>query len=282
MIRLGLIGHPVEHSLSPAMHRAALAECGLEGDYTLFPVPAAGRGALRDVLDRMRAGEIHGLNVTIPHKRSITEFLDTRTSTAAAVGAVNTVYFEDEALAGDNTDVPGFLAALRRFLAAQGRPLGGARPALVLGAGGSARAVTYALLTSGWDVTVAGRRVEQAHDLARALAEWDVHVVDYADLPATATREWLEGCELIVNATPVGMSPDVAGSPWPEGLPLPSGAAVYDLVYAPRITKLVREARAQGVPAATGLEMLVEQAILSFARWTGHTPSRDIMLDAVR
>ena len=282
MIRLGLIGYPVAHSLSPAIHRAALAACGLEGDYTLFPVPAADRAALGDLADRMRAGEIHGLNVTIPHKRSITEFLDTRTSTAAAVGAVNTVYVEDEALAGDNTDVPGFLAALGRFLTAQGRPLGGGRAALVLGAGGAARAVTHALLTSGWDVTVAARRVEWARDLAGALAAHDVHVVDYADLPAQKTRERLEGCELIVNATPVGMSPDVAGSPWPEGLPLPARAAVYDLVYAPRTTRLVREARAQGIPAATGLEMLVEQAILSFERWTGHAPSRDTMLDAVR
>jgi shikimate dehydrogenase len=282
MIHLGLIGHPVEHSLSPAMHRAALAACGLEGDYTLFPVAADDRPALRDLLDRMRAGDLHGLNVTIPHKRTIAGLLDARTPTVTAVGAVNTVFRNGGTLSGDNTDVPGFLAALRGFFDAHGRPFGGERQALVLGAGGSARAVTYALLASGWSVTVAARRVEQAHGLASDLVDHEVLVIDYAGLSTEPARERIAACALIVNATPIGMAPDVAGSPWPEGLPFPPQAAVYDLVYVPRVTRLVREARAAGIPAATGLEMLVEQALLSFVRWTGHTPSREIMLDAVR
>jgi shikimate dehydrogenase len=282
MIRLGLIGHPVEHSLSPAIHRAALTACGLEGDYTLFPVVVADHAALQDLLGEVRTGGIRGLNVTIPHKRTIASLLDTLTPTATAVGAVNTVFRHDGMLVGDNTDAPGFLSALRNFLHSHDRPFGGGRSALILGAGGSARAVAYTLTESGWDVTVAARRVEQARRLAREIADHDVHVIDYADLPAAPVRDRLAACALIVNATPIGMFPGIDGSPWPEALPFPPRAALYDLVYVPRVTRLVREASADGVPATAGLEMLVEQALLSFVRWTGHTPSRDVMLNAAK
>jgi shikimate dehydrogenase len=282
MIRLGLIGHPVKHSLSPAMHRAALSACGLEGDYTLFPIAAADRAALKDLLGQVRAGSIQGLNVTIPHKRSIAGLLETLTPTAGAVGAVNTVLRDEGVLVGDNTDAPGFLGALNGFLSEHGRRSGGGCSSLILGAGGSARAVVYALLESGWDVTVAARRVDQARRLARDFPDYDIRIIDYADLTAAPVQDLLAACTLIVNATPVGMSPDVEGSPWPEGIPFPRGAAFYDLVYVPDVTRVVRDARAEGIPATTGLGMLVEQALLSFVRWTGHTPSRDIMLRAVR
>jgi shikimate dehydrogenase len=282
VIRLGLVGDPVEHSLSPVMHRAALAACGLEGDYTLFPIAAGDRAGLQDLLGEVRAGSIRGLNVTIPHKRQISSLLDTLTPTATAVGAVNTVSCSDGMLVGDNTDASGFLGALRGFLDAHGRPFGGGHSALILGAGGSARAVVYTLTESGWNVTIAARRPEQARRLARDFADHDVQVLDYAELPAAPVQDRIAACALIVNATPIGMYPDVDGSPWPEGLPFPRRAALYDLVYVPRVTRVVRDAGAKGVPATTGLGMLVEQALLSFVRWTGHTPSRDIMLSAVK
>jgi len=280
MIRLGLIGDPVEHSLSPAMHRAALEACGLEGEYALIPIAAGDRAALRHELQRVRAGEWQGLNVTIPHKRPVADLLDTLTPTAAAIGAVNTVVLQEGRLVGDNTDAAGFLEALRRFLDAHDRPEGTGQRALVLGAGGAARAVVYALCSSGWEVAVAARRVDQARALASDLANREVDVLDFHGLPAVADR--VAPCSLVVNATPVGMHPHVDESPWPDGLPFPRQAALYDLVYVPGTTRLVRDARAAGMPAVTGLDMLIEQALLSFVRWTGHTPSRDRMLDAAR
>jgi shikimate dehydrogenase len=281
MIRLGLIGHPVVQSLSPEIHRAALAACGVEGDYALFRVAPDEQPVLHELLDRMRAGDIQGLNVTIPHKRTIVALLDALTPTATAVGAVNTVFREGATLVGDNTDVEGFRAALERFLRAHGRQVAPSSAALVLGAGGAARAAVHALALSGWEVTVVARRVAQARRLARDLAESDVHVVDSADL-TTVVSDRLAACALIVNATPVGMSPRTDESPWPAGLPFPRHAALYDLVYAPSVTKLVHDARAEGLPAVTGLGMLIEQALLSFERWTGCTPPRDAIDTAVR
>ncbi|KPK05809.1 MAG: hypothetical protein AMS20_05730 [Gemmatimonas sp. SG8_28] len=281
MIRLGLIGHPVAQSLSPAIHRAALAACGVEGDYTLFRVAPNEQAVLHELCDRMRAGDILGLNVTIPHKRTIVALLDALTPTATAVGAVNTIFREGGNLVGDNTDVEGFRFALERFLHAHGRQAAASGAALVLGAGGAARAAVYALVTSGWEVTVVARRVAQARQLGRDLAERDVHGVDFADL-RNAVSERLAGCALIVNATPVGAPPGADESPWPADLPFPQHAALYDVVYAPSVTRLVRDARAAGLPAVTGLGMLIEQALLSFERWTGYTPPRDAIDTAVR
>jgi shikimate dehydrogenase len=281
MIRLGLIGHPVTQSLSPEIHRTALTACGVQGDYTLFRVAPNEPPVLHGLLDRMRGGDIQGLNVTIPHKRTIVALLDALTPTATAVGAVNTIFREGGNLVGDNTDVEGFRCALERFLHTHGRQAAASGAALVLGAGGAARAAVYALATSGWKVTVVARRVAQAYQLARDLAESDVHVVDRAELP-NAVSDRLAACALIVNATPVGTPPRTDESPWPADLPFPQHAAVYDLVYVPSVTRLVHDARAAGLPAATGLGMLIEQALLSFERWTGCTPPRDAIDTAVR
>src|SRR6266508_433141 len=149
MIHLGLIGYPLGHSLSPKLHTAALRSCDLEGDYSLFPIPPADKQVLKDLLNRVRSDEIHGLNVTIPHKQSVIAYLDELTSTAKSIGAVNTIYLRQNKLIGDNTDASGFLSDLKRFLTAETLPPSGMirhgdMNALVLGAGGSARAVVYA------------------------------------------------------------------------------------------------------------------------------------------
>ena len=282
MIRLALVGDPVAHSLSPVLHRAALDACGLEGEYAAHHVTAGDRSGLGALLQRMRVGEMHGLNVTIPHKRAVMELLDDLTPIARAVGAVNTVMVVDGRVIGDNTDVEGFRAALQAFLAEHHRSGVGEGVCVVLGAGGAAQAVTYALTEDGWQVAVAARRSEQAAALAARFAGRTVQTIDYAELRGAPGRAMLERCTLIVNATPVGMMPDVDRSPWSIALPLPQRAAVYDLVYAPQVTALVRDARGAGLPAATGLTMLIEQARLSFARWTGVTPPRDALRSAVR
>jgi len=273
MIRLGLIGYPVSHSLSPKIQNAALKACGLDGDYSLFPIAPDDMQALKDLLARVRSSEITGLNVTIPHKQNVIPFMDELTPTAKAIGAINTIYMRDEKLIGDNTDAPGFLADLKKFVNKEIRKHGNMN-ALVLGAGGSARAVVYALLQDGWKVTITSRRIEQARQLASSFSNYQLQIASLADLR-------LSTFDLLINATPVGMIPNMEQSPLPENLSLPSNVFVYDLVYNPRETKLVRDARAQGLSATTGLGMLIEQAALSFELWTEHTLSREIMRAAV-
>ncbi len=271
-VQLGLIGFPLGHSLSPNLHAAALRQCGLTGDYSLFPVSPEDDESLEGLLSRVRSGEIMGLNVTIPHKQKVIPLMDELTHTARSIGAVNTIYVRDGKLIGDNTDAAGFLADLERVLGPLSFSL--QRSALVLGAGGSARAVVYALIQSGWNVTVAARRIEQAKKLAEQFG--GVEVQEY-NLGAFQHSN----AQLIVNTTPVGMSPDTNVSPWPDDQPFPKEAVVYDLIYNPRETLLVKQARAAGLQAATGLGMLVEQAALAFELWTGRNVSRAVLFDAV-
>jgi shikimate dehydrogenase len=281
---LGLTGFPLGHSLSPKLHAAALRAVGLQGEYKLYPISPDDPQALAQLLGRVHAGELHGLNVTIPHKQTVIPLLDELTGTAQAVGAVNTIYLRDDKLIGDNTDVPGFLADLKKFVGAL-PPSGTTREvplrALVLGAGGSARAVVYALAQDGWDVTIAARKVEQAEGLETSLkpATGDGSI-RCLPLQAGALQSHLEAVSLVVNTTPLGMAPNTEASPWPEDLPFPR-ADVYDLVYNPRETLFVRQVRAAGLRAQTGLGMLVEQAALAFEIWTGRVPPREVMFEAV-
>jgi shikimate dehydrogenase len=306
-LHLGLIGWPLGHSLSPRLHSAALQALGLAGEYQLYPLPPLpeGQAQLAALVDQLRRGQIHGLNVTIPHKQAVLPLVDELTPAARAIGAANTLYLQSGRLVGDNTDAPGFMADLQRlgFLcpaednsnlgtAQRGEPegrdakscvsmndqlLGQTHNVLVLGAGGSARAVCWALAGAGWQVSIAARRMEQAAALAASLGG--------AARGLTARlldADSLQGpFALMINTTPLGMFPQVESSPWPEGLPLPSGAAVYDLVYNPPETALLRAARAAGLPAANGLGMLIEQAALALEIWTGKNVPRNVMWDAI-
>ena len=276
MIRLGLIGHPLGHSLSPKIHAAALKACDLEGSYSLFPIAPDDMQSLKDLIDRVRSGEITGLNVTIPHKQNVIQLLDELTPTAKAIGAVNTIYLSNNELIGDNTDAPGFLIDLKRnFSSFRFHP-----SALILGAGGSARAVLYALVNDGWDVTIAARRIEQAEQLANSFPNDKLLIIDYENLHDNL-QSAISSFSLIVNTTPIGMTPNTEQSPLPENTILSERTIIYDLVYNPRETKLVKDARAQGLSAVTGLGMLIEQAALSFEIWTGCNASRDTMRAAI-
>lgn len=272
--QLGLIGYPLSHSLSPQLHAAALQACGLHGSYLPFTIYPNDKQGLKDLLTRVRANEIHGLNVTIPHKQTVIDFLDRLTPTAQAIGAVNTIYMREDKLIGDNTDAPGFLSDLNRFIANRKSEIVNPKSALVLGAGGSARAVVYALLHDGWNVTVSSRRPEQAGQLAQSFPNYQLLITDYSSFI-------LQPSSLLVNTTPLGMTPNIDSSPLPEGTALTQGTIVYDLVYNPRETKLVRDAKAQGCHATTGLGMLIEQAALSFQLWTGRTPPREALYQSV-
>lgn len=298
VFNLGLIGYPLGHSLSPKIHRAALEACGLPGDYSLFPIHPEDRQKLKEMLAHVRSGELTGLNVTIPHKQNVIPLLDELTPVAKTIGAVNTIFMKNGKLTGDNTDAPGFLADLYRFLTTEIAPVQPAtsgqadnteknkkgsaveKNALVLGAGGSARAVVYALLSEGWKVIIASRRIEQAQTLIDQVSSLNSQLSSI-DYPSPILYSLTSTLSLVVNTTPVGMIPDTNSSPWPNGLPFPPNAAVYDLVYNPRQTKLVKDARVAGLPATTGVGMLIEQAALSFQIWTGHTPPGKALIASV-
>ncbi len=280
MISLGLIGYPLEHSLSPKIHGAALDYCDLKGSYSLFPLLPNDSQGLKTLLDRVRSSEIAGLNVTIPYKQTVISLLDELTLTAQAIGAVNTISMQDSKLTGDNTDAPGFLADLQKFLTMKTGKQEESKNALVLGAGGAARAVTYALINDDWKVALAARHPEQAQAFIAQFPDHNSRITSIG-YNANAFQSIAPAPCLVINTTPVGMSPNIEFSPWPMGLLLPRRAAFYDLVYNPYVTKFVLDARGAGLRASTGLGMLVEQAALAFEIWTGYSVPRETLFAAV-
>jgi shikimate dehydrogenase len=274
---VGLIGWPVSHSVSPAMHNAAFAHLGLDWAYLPLPVDPARPDAVAQAVLGLRALGLRGANVTVPHKQAVMPALDQLTPAAQAIGAVNTIVVaEDGALLGDNTDAPGFIADLREH---------GVDPAglnvLVLGAGGSARAVVYGLADAGArTIVIANRTVARAATLASALGPQHpgcrIAAIALDNLPAHAA-----GADLIVNCTALGMTPQVESSPWPEDLPFRAEQVVYDLVYNPRQTRLLQQAAAAGAQAIGGIGMLVWQGALAFQRWTGQPAPVAVMRAAV-
>jgi shikimate dehydrogenase len=262
------------------MHNAAARALALDMVYVPLPVPPP---RLADAVRGLSALGFAGANVTVPHKEAVLPLLDDVAAAARAVGAVNTITVNRDAkgretsLNGDNTDVGGFMGDLE----AHGVPVSG-RDCLVLGAGGAARAVVYGLARGGATVQVCARRRQQAVDLVTALQPHlggqrpGAHA--WETLPTLSAQL---AAPLIVNTTPVGMHGGANASPWPSEIPLPAGAFVYDLIYNPRETALMRQARAAGCATANGLGMLLRQGALSFAIWTGQEPALDVMAAAL-
>ena len=269
---LGLIGFPLSHSKSPELHKGFLAKCGLKGEYNLYSIPPHDMDALSELLDRVRGGEINGLNVTIPHKQNVIPLLDTLSDTAQAIGAVNTIVFKGGNLIGENTDAPGFWKDLQNL-----RPDWFPKPvrsALILGAGGAARAVVYALLNAGWQVTLATREadISQAETLITDYTTRNVQYQSYIsniELQTSTLYSLIPTLSLIVNTTPVGMSSHLQGSPYPKDLPFPPNAVLYDLIYNPSKTQLMQDAEKAALSVRGGIGMLESQAMLSFQIWTG-------------
>ena len=278
--RCGLIGWPVAHSLSPRIHQAAFEASGLRGEYKLYAVdPADPNPELDTLLNQMRSGEIHGLNVTVPHKELLLSRVDQLSATARAIGAVNTLALQSERIFGDNSDAPGFLNQLSRLALL---PSGKSLRAVILGAGGSARAVAYALGKAGHTVYVSARRSEQAQSLVGDLnrnAEIQMPLA-FLGLDFDRITNQVKP-DLLINTTPSGMHPNSEQSPWPLEIPLPEGCFVYDLIYNPAQTLLLRYAQQSGLFTANGLGMLVEQAAISFAIWTGIQPPLKALYMAV-
>ncbi len=270
----GVIGDPVAHSRSPAIHNAAFAELGLLARYELWPTTAAD---LAERVASLRAEHILGANVTLPHKVAVLELLDRLDSEVRAIGAANTIIREaDGTLTGANTDAPAFLASLRED--------GGYEPAgqtaVILGASGAARAAAVALVGAGIArLCVVNRSLEKAEALLDdVLAAANAGPLLFALTPGDAElADTLASTGLVVNATSVGWHGDE--TPLPAEL-LPPGALIFDLVY--RSTRLLRDAAERGARPLDGAGMLVRQAALAFERWTGRPAPLDVMRAAMK
>lgn len=270
---VGVFGYPVKHSASPPMHNAAFAHLGLDWAYVPFEVAPHDLGA---ALAGVRALNLVGVNVTVPLKELVAPHLDEVSPRARRIGAVNTVVHANRRLQGDSTDGPGFLQALRAANVAVG-----SQKVVVLGAGGSARAVVYALAEAGAQVVVANRSGERARALAEQLGLADeVQVIPWTE---AALREALAGAALLVNTTSVGMHPHEDALPPVPVEALTPPLFVSDLVYNPPETRLLALARTRGCRVQNGIEMLVQQGALAFGLWTGvEHPPIDVMRHAVQ
>ena len=290
-ILVGLIGWPLGHSVSPAMHNAAFLGLGLDGRYEALPVPPE---QVAELVRNLPARGFRGVNVTIPHKQAVMPLMDELSEAAQRIGAVNTIVVEpDGRLRGDNTDWLGFLHPLDE----RGFDLAG-KSVLLLGAGGAARAVVYALVQRRIArLGIWNRNLDRAAELATHAAALDSSLtIDNSQLTIDNPSGTVPSCQLsipperfpvvnadlIVNTTPIGMWPHVDQSPWPVEVPFPPGALVYDLVYRPERTLFLRWAEAAGCPAQGGLEMLIVQGAVAFELWTGQKPSLEVMTAAAR
>ena len=270
--RLGIIGHPIGHSISPVFQQAALDAIGFDGTYEAWDVSPEDVG---EFVNGLRAPGTLGINVTVPHKEAVIPFLDQVDDWATTAGAVNTIVNRDGLLSGHNTDGLGFLRALRE--GADFEPRG--RDVLVLGAGGSARGVVYALARAGIaQLFIANRTVERAERLA-ALAI-DSGVAAKA-LELSGAAEVAKEVALIVNCTSMGMvhGPDETGTPL-SASDIRSSVLVNDLVYNPLETPLLLEAGRAGAATLGGIQMLVYQGAASFEMWTEQDAPVGVMLEA--
>lgn len=261
-VRIGLLGWPLGHSVSPAMHNAGFRAARLDWRYEALPVPPE---RLADEVAQRIAEGWRGFNVTIPHKRAVLDLpqIGAVSPAAAAIGAANTLSVQpDGTLYADNTDWDGFAHDIQMY-----RIVPDQLNCLVLGTGGSAGAVVYAL--------------EQMH--ARSITRVSrapggrAGVIGYDALAGIAPS-----AHFVINCTPLGLAPDVEASPWPDEVPLPDQALLYDLVYNPPVTALMRRFRAAGLRVFGGLGMLVWQGALAWPRWTETPPPVDIMFAAAR
>ncbi len=255
----GILGNPVAHSLSPVMHNAAFAATGIDGVYLPFPAPD-----INTAVTGIRGLGVQGASVTIPHKEQVMALLDSIDPVAVKIGAVNTIVRKDDTLSGFNTDWLGAVRALEEKISLPGRKV------VILGAGGSARALGFGMQERGADFVLVSRTESRGRALAEELAcPW---------ISLTETEK-ISG-DILINATSVGMQPKIENSPVPESV-LSQFQVVMDIVYAPLKTRLLREAEKAGCEIINGLEMLLYQGVAQFEMWTGQDAPVDVMRRAL-
>jgi shikimate dehydrogenase len=281
---LGVIGHPIEHSLSPIMHNAAIhamaeanTDTGIDLDYVYLPFLVEPKN-LEHALVGLNAIGVRGFNVTIPHKQAVLPLVSELSAIAQAVGAVNTIYPTERGWGGTNTDVAGFLAPLQTHLQDWSQAT-----ALILGNGGAARAVVAGCAQLNCaQIQVVGRNVQKLEEFLESWtksplkANLSIHL--WSELPAL-----LPHADLLVNTTPIGMHPQVDTSPLnlTEIKKLSAGTIAYDLIYTPRPTCFLQQAQEQGAIAIDGLEMLIQQGAAALELWLGQPVPVDVMRQAL-
>ena len=264
----GIIGDPIGHSMSPIMHNAAFEKVGIDYLYLPFKVK---REELGKAIDGMRALNIRGFNVTIPHKVDVMQFLDELDPLAEKIGAVNTIVNDDGFLKGFNTDAAGFLQALlEREIEPRGKNV------VIMGAGGAARAISFILAERGASLAILNRTLDKARECADRIAKLFQSEAEALQLNRENQAAALSKADILVNTTSVGMSPSTGETPVASELLFPS-LIVCDIVYNPVETRLLREAREAGTETIDGVDMLVWQGALAFEKWTGQKAPFEIM-----
>jgi shikimate dehydrogenase len=268
---VGLIGWPIGHSLSPLMHNAAFQALDLDWLYLPLPVRPGEVGA---ALKGLAALNFAGCNVTVPHKETALEHLDQIDHVAKVLGAANTISIKNGMSAGANTDPAGFLLDLQE----QGIDPKG-MDAVVLGAGGAARGILYALAQAQVNsVIVINRTIGRAEALVQDMFSlFSAGTLGAKPLTREAFEALGQKVDLVINTTPVGMAPKEGDCPWPKNVPMPEKTTYYDLVYNPKETVFLTRARAAGAVAVGGLGMLIYQGALSFNIWTGQQAPIEVM-----
>jgi len=264
----GVFGDPIGHTKSPLMHNAAFAQLGL--DYCYLPFRVA-EEELDGAVAGLRAMNIRGVNITIPHKVAVMPLLDKINPLAEKIGAVNTIVNDGGVLSGDNTDATGFLQALLE---------GGVEPKgkniIILGAGGASRAISFVLAERGARIVILNRTQERAKDLAHRVSNNSGAEVTARQLDEPTLASELEKADVLINTTSLGMSPNSEGTPVPARL-LKSDLVVSDIIYNPLQTRLLKEAEAAGARTISGMNMLVWQGALASEMWTGQKAPVDTM-----
>ena len=270
----GIIGDPIGHTMSPLMHNAAFEKMGVDYLYVPFRVK---KEELGKAIEGMRALNIRGLNVTTPHKVAIIPFLDKLDRLAERIGAVNTIVNDDGVLTGYNTDATGFLQALLE---------GGIEPAekkvVILGAGGASRAISFTIAERGAHLVILNRLLELdwAEELAGQISQAFKKEVKALELNEENLVAMLEGTDVLINATSVGMYPSIDETPVTANLLSPD-LVVFDIVYNPVKTRLLKEAEAAGAKTISGLDMFIWQGALAFEKWTGLKAPVELMREEV-
>jgi len=268
----GLIGDPVEHTLSPHMHNAGFKYFNLDYVYTPFQVK---KEHLQEAIYGARSLGIKGLNVTIPHKIEVIKYLDVLEDNAELIGAVNTIKFGDE-IKGYNTDGLGAVRGIEELIPVKNKKV------IVLGAGGASRAISFQILLRGaGKVIIANRTIEKAYNLQKNL----INRLD-AEVGAVGLgedlKEELEDTDILINTTPIGMYPNINQKPLITSEMMHEGLIVNDIIYNPLETGLLREARLAGAQTISGLKMLIYQGIESFKIWTGREPPVEVFEEAMK
>jgi shikimate dehydrogenase len=267
----GVIGDPIEHTLSPTLQNAAFTALGLDCIFLAFPVKT---GQVKEALDGVRALGICGLNVTMPHKNAVIEYLDEIQEAAKFLKAVNTVQNKNGKLQGYNTDGVGAVNALKE----NGTDPRGKR-VLLLGAGGAARAIAFALTKEASELVILNRTEVQASGLASSLIEVTEKKISSGILSPESLEVCLQETDILINATSIGMKPNHKISPVPANLLKPN-LSVMDIVYNPVETQLAKDAKAAGANVVSGVEMLIYQGAAAFEIWTGQNAPVDVMRKA--